>query len=288
MIISPENLDQHLSLMTSFATPISIDDWVIQKQQASLKDKLYFAITFDDGWQDNYSFALPILQKYKIPSTVFLVTKLINTDLNFWPNRLGQLLSNIHQLRPELLTDSNLEEYCGPITPYTSLQAMIDTAINTAKRHSDADTHHFIDSFYSQHSELTEEKQRSLLNLSEIEELHQKTGATFGSHTQTHCRLHSTLQPKHMQSEVLSSKQDLHSLTEHISTTFCYPNGDISSDAENLVQQHYQAACTTAQGINPQDCNPFKLKRFNLHNGNAGSKARLLSSLLNNSESAYY
>jgi peptidoglycan/xylan/chitin deacetylase (PgdA/CDA1 family) len=42
-----------------------------------------FAVTFDDGYENNYLHALPILKELKIPATIFIVTKFLDTDRPF-------------------------------------------------------------------------------------------------------------------------------------------------------------------------------------------------------------
>ncbi|RTY92258.1 polysaccharide deacetylase family protein [Flavobacterium sp. GT3R68] len=57
------------------------DNW------SSLK-KSGLVITFDDGYADNFINALPLLEKHQIPATVFVTTININTQNEFWWDRL--------------------------------------------------------------------------------------------------------------------------------------------------------------------------------------------------------
>lgn len=48
------------------------------EQLEKSKYRKKFAITFDDGLEDTYSIAYPILKKYNIPFTIFVVTDFLN------------------------------------------------------------------------------------------------------------------------------------------------------------------------------------------------------------------
>jgi peptidoglycan/xylan/chitin deacetylase (PgdA/CDA1 family) len=41
------------------------------------------ALTFDDGYQDIYTYAFPVLRNYNIPATIFLIANVIGCD-NSW------------------------------------------------------------------------------------------------------------------------------------------------------------------------------------------------------------
>lgn len=49
----------------------------------SAKPQTKIIITFDDGYQDNYLHAYPVLKKYKFSATVFLTAGLIDSDKKF-------------------------------------------------------------------------------------------------------------------------------------------------------------------------------------------------------------
>ena len=39
-------------------------------------------LTFDDGFDDNYTNVFPVLKKYNFPATIFLITGLVNKEMN--------------------------------------------------------------------------------------------------------------------------------------------------------------------------------------------------------------
>jgi len=52
-------------------------------------------LTFDDGYADNLYNALPLLEKYNIPATVFICTQNIGTSEEFWWDKLANIYHNL-------------------------------------------------------------------------------------------------------------------------------------------------------------------------------------------------
>jgi len=71
--LSPQLFEKHMAELScqgnSVALPLS--------NVSSIKQMEGVAITFDDGYKDNLSVAAPILEKYKIPFTVFATTSYV-------------------------------------------------------------------------------------------------------------------------------------------------------------------------------------------------------------------
>ncbi|WNB18071.1 polysaccharide deacetylase family protein [Marivirga arenosa] len=67
--IYPEVFEQHLKYLRSFCNLVKVEDIFNNKID---KNKKNVAITFDDGYWNNLEYALPILEKYKVPAHFFI------------------------------------------------------------------------------------------------------------------------------------------------------------------------------------------------------------------------
>jgi peptidoglycan/xylan/chitin deacetylase (PgdA/CDA1 family) len=54
---------------------LTLDEWIERENNRDKKDVL---LTFDDGYLDNWSLALPILEKYEVKGTVFVNPEFID------------------------------------------------------------------------------------------------------------------------------------------------------------------------------------------------------------------
>ena len=68
--------------------PLSLDQVInFHKEKTPLPD-FSFSITFDDGFENNYSVAKPILEKLSIPATFYISTNLVDKNLMTWIDQI--------------------------------------------------------------------------------------------------------------------------------------------------------------------------------------------------------
>jgi peptidoglycan/xylan/chitin deacetylase (PgdA/CDA1 family) len=75
----PEVFERHIQWLNEHCRLASLAD-VVGAAAVSHNGKPVVAITFDDGYEDNHSYALPILVKYETPATFFITAGLVDRD----------------------------------------------------------------------------------------------------------------------------------------------------------------------------------------------------------------
>lgn len=284
MVTSPQTLKRHIDLFRQLgATPMHLGEWLEKKEKHQKLPKFAVAFTFDDGWRDNYEHAFPLLEAHGLPFTIFLVSKLVDTQETFWPEKVIKLLTSdmtphaaesFSWLKP-YMTPPTQENCCGPLT----LEAA-DEVVSKLKSLDDIEILDRLSSS-SQNQYPSDPKfvQRSILNSQELKTMAASGLVRFGAHTRHHFRLNRLHDENILEQEIVGCLDDIKALSDNAVPIFCYPNGDITNDGVKIVSQHYRGACTTVTGLNPWYINPYYLKRFSLHDGNSSSAIELLATI---------
>lgn len=77
-VVSPEVFAKQMEFIHKKGYKVISLDEYIQKFHAGERMRDTVVITLDDGYEDNYTYALPVFKKYHFPATIFLIVNHIN------------------------------------------------------------------------------------------------------------------------------------------------------------------------------------------------------------------
>ncbi len=272
MLVRPETLEMHIQEMKRQFDLMPFAEWVGLSQAGLPVPKRACAITFDDGWLDNYEYAFPVLRAHSAPATLFAVAEKIGTDFQFWPNILAVLL--LHGAKKELELHPLFQAYVQNLTDKVTADQVAEV-IKHLKDHSDVDIFAALEQlgWRALCEKYAGGMSPALMSWDQLREMQQSGLVDIGSHTCTHRRLTDALSPAELEYEIIHSKDVLERRLQSSVDLFCFPNGDYNDLALSLVKQHYRASVTTQRGINRTDnLNIHELTRIGLHDEVSSSR----------------
>jgi peptidoglycan/xylan/chitin deacetylase (PgdA/CDA1 family) len=218
------------------------------------------ALTFDDGWKDNFEVAFPLSHKYRIPFTVFICPEMMTRREGFWNSRAGDLWVAAQRAgKLDVIT-----ALCG-----REASRSADSLIQNLKHINPKEREALISQLHAALPLIVQgvgaEPSEQMLTWREVKEM-SEAGIAFGSHTNTHAILTDISLNDALQ-ELTESKNAI-GLQLNACLLFAYPNGDWSPQVRDLVAQAgYQTAFINAPGIWQERSHRLSIPRVNVWEG---------------------
>jgi len=282
MMVTPESFRLHLGVLKQYFEMVSYPQWLECKQKGENLPQKSCAITFDDGWADNYEFAYPLLKEFSVPATIYLVSDMVGTNQSFWPERLSNLLITIAQTKAQHWSNTSLSWILNANTSYhfdknIPTQEEFAQIISHVKHMTDQEIHSRLDQIERELKIQPATSKPDLLNWEQISEMINSGLVEIGSHTCMHTRLKEGMPEQTLENEIVKSKHTIEKHTGKPVRTFCYPNGDYTQLALKYVRSHYTSAVTTKSGWNTASSDDHLLHRIAIHEDITNDKTAFLA-----------
>ncbi len=201
------------------------------------------AVTFDDGYRDNYTNAFPVLRDLSLPATIFLTTDSLDQNALLWHDRV---FDAFHRTRkPEARPP---------------LAAVLARLRRSSPEERDLEIERLL-------AELEIEPGVpggwEKLTWDQVREMASQR-ISFGAHTIDHPIL-TFVSEEEARRQIRESKKRIEAELSGPVTTFAYPNGsasDFDGSTQRIVEEEgFSLAVTTVSGANDESTNAFTLRR---------------------------
>jgi peptidoglycan/xylan/chitin deacetylase (PgdA/CDA1 family) len=286
LCVSPEYFEEQVRYISDNFQVVTVHELTARaRAKQSLRE--YIAITFDDGYRDNFTAAKPILEKYNVPATFYLNTRFTAKKKSFWWDELEQLILatpilpekiNLHigqdifsaDLGPShILSDAAEKEisewhyghplYNARLKLFYDLWAAIRPTSIAEQQQVIHELQAWanVDIAISLPALMDEEQIKALSNTSLFE---------IGAHTLNHPALGHLL-PDEQRYEIKESKSALEAIINKPITGFAYPYGDLNEHTPGITQHvGFDYAVSTREGNVIPDGSLYDLPRYQVKN----------------------
>lgn len=276
-IVPPTSFESQLQYLRNNYAIVPLSN-LLQYLQVSHPSptKRIAALTFDDGYKDIVTYALPLLNKYHVPATIFLATGYIGSDTPFWWDSVGYA---IEYTRRRVLKLGQFGDY--QFDTLTQRRTTASTIIERLKKLPNESRIRVIGELLSEAGVNMPEKLVKELILS-WEDVHQLSAAGIGveAHSVTHPIL-PNMSLERARSEIIESRSDIEKQLNHPVTLFAYPNGDCSPEIVKILKEEgFVGAVATNPVWITSRSSQYRLGRIGLFDEDFGILKLRLSGVL--------
>lgn len=219
------------------------------------------ALTFDDGYRDNFLHAFPVLKELGLPATIYLTTGYMEAAQLPWYDQVRQAfkLTTVQRV--------SFADLGGPSGDLHTRAARLQLSSSVLAWLRRADEGRRMEALIAIFRELrvpsTINLPKPMLGWDDVREM-QRHGITFGGHTVWHPALKG-LPDSRLSEEIAGCKRTIESRLQRRAIHFAYPFGkidDIGLAAKTAVRSvGFETAVTTVGGLNSAQQDRFELHR---------------------------
>jgi peptidoglycan/xylan/chitin deacetylase (PgdA/CDA1 family) len=251
MFTSRAMFEQHLDWIARAYRIVSLDELAAALESGEPVPRDVAAITFDDGYQDVYEHAFPVLRRRGLPAALFVVTDVIGTERVLFHDWFHLLTRGLERSRTPLpmlrralaaadipVDRANLDRRQPCVTLRTLFarlpQADVARLIDGLRRELAIDP-----------AVLSRFRACTWDMLAEMS----GAGIAIGSHTRSHALLTNET-PERVRDEVARSRNVIEQRLGRPASYFAYPDGRFNADTVDAVADAgYRLAVTTCRHL---------------------------------------
>ncbi len=269
---SKDNLRRHFSYLKKHYRIVHIDTALdelyasnTENTQKHTKRLTPLAITFDDGYQDNYMDAFPLAVELHIPFTIYIIPGYVESGTHFWWEAGKYLVAQTTISNATLDTRSyDLKKDDDRVSFATAIDRHVRYAPSVMEREK------FLASLHStlavSSTPLAEQASTLPLTWEQVKEMDASGWVSFGAHTMHHPILAYLTDYNEMRQEVEECRIVLEQQLGHPVYSFAYPVGQmqhIGNEVRNAVcKAGFKWAVTTNYGLNDPGSDRYLLRRI--------------------------
>jgi len=219
---------------------VSLDEAIMRLAQP--ESRFFAAFTFDDGYADNLTHALPVMERYAAPMTVYVTTGMMTGHIDAWWFGLAELIRRVDHID---IFDSRFD--CATLDAkqrtFLAFESIIHGNYATLPTVKELIASHGIDCTALVPKEGLTREQLCTLAAHPL--------ATIGGHTTTHINLARSPAPV-VEHELAGNKAFLEDIIQKPVKHFAYPFGNAfacgTREADIAKEVGFATAVTTRRG----------------------------------------
>jgi len=235
LAVTPENFTNQVKWLKERYPILRFDESWESVREASV------VLTFDDGYWDNYAYAVPILERLQVPATIFVSTERIGTGKEPWCDDVERIvLLNNNFLGAKIHLDLRGQGSVGVFIADEEARRELYYRVHDAVRLMQPnEREEILSKIEEEYGAAPVRPSHRYMTEKELQELANSPYITIGGHTVTHSRL-SVLSRGKQCEEIEGSIRCLGKIMNKKVTTFSYPFGgkeDYNADSVAIVRE---------------------------------------------------